>query len=73
MRTTLNLPDGLLDETVALAHGTKTEVVAEALRSYRKILLRKQLLDLRGRSDLLDETFDVESLREAEQTEVVDL
>lgn len=69
MRTTLNLPDGLLDEAVALAHRTKTEVVAEALREYRNNLLRKKLLSLRGRADLMDESFDGLALRDAELAE----
>ena len=69
MRTTLNLPDGLLDEAVALAHRTKTEVVAEALREYRNNLLRKKLLSLRGRADLMDESFDCLALRDTELAE----
>ncbi len=70
MRTTLNLPTGLLDDTVALAHGTKTEVVSTALREYKHSLLRRKLLDLRGKASLIDDHFDIEKLRDKEMREV---
>ena len=71
MRTTLNLPDGLVEELAALSgKSRKTEIVVSALREYGLTLRRRRLLRLRGRSELMATDFDAVALRDAEAEEI---
>ena len=67
MRTTLNLPDGLIEGVAKLSgKPRKTDVVVTALRQYERALLRARLLRLRGHPELLAPDFDPGVLRELE-------
>ncbi len=70
MRTTLNLPDGLLEKLADLSgKSQKTDIVVTALREYEGALLRANLVKLRGRSELIAEDFDPDGLRDMENSE----
>jgi len=70
MRTTLNLPDGVLERVAELSgKSRKTDIVLTALREYEAALLRARLLKLRGRSKLLATDFDPGTLRDMENDE----
>jgi hypothetical protein len=54
MRLTLNLPDGLLEEVMALsACDSKTETIVAALRAQAAALRQARLRALRGQSALI--------------------
>jgi hypothetical protein len=57
MRTTLDLPDGLLDEARdVMGFGSKTEAVVHALR---EMVRRKRLEELKGMFGTVDIEVDV--------------
>jgi hypothetical protein len=70
MRTTLNLPNGLIDNLMALTgKSQKTQIVVAAMHAYERALRREKLLRLRGRAKLLVEDFNAAALRDAETDE----
>ena len=70
MRTTLNLPDGLLESLATLSgKSQKTSIVVTALQEYERSLQRERLLRLRGRGKLLAADYDPVALRDAEAGE----
>ena len=56
MRTTLDIPEGLIDEAMALTNAkTKSQLVKEALEAQIKRIKRQRLVVLKGTFD-----FDVD-------------
>ena len=69
MRTTINLPDELIEEVMELSGAkTRTEAITTALSNYARRLRRRKLKELRD-SEVIDGDFDVMRLREAEKGE----
>ena len=69
MRTTINLPDDLIEDVMELSGAkTRTEAITTALSRYARRLRREKLQELRD-SNVIDGDFDVMHLREAEKQE----
>jgi len=70
MRTTLNIPDGLLSDLDKVAKGKpKTRAICEAIEYFIKQKRREMLLGLRGKLDVLDVSDELEAaeLKDAER------
>ncbi|HAC15857.1 MAG TPA: hypothetical protein DCE78_07935 [Bacteroidetes bacterium] len=53
MRTTLDLPENLIDEVMQLTGAkTKSEAIKEALQTQINLIRRKKLLTFKGKIDL---------------------
>ena len=71
MRTTLTLPDRLVEELCELTgEKRKSRLVTHALTAYATGLRQERLLKLRGHSKLLSDDFDPEALRAEEENEI---
>ena len=68
MKTTLNIPDNLLDE-IRLVFGdrSRTDVICDALEEYLMQKRREKLLKLRGRLSLKDFTEELEAAEMKEE------
>jgi len=66
MRTTVSIPDELLDEMLALAGtGNRTRAINEAIQGYVRRTKIQKLIALRGKVDIA-ENDEIESWDEAE-------
>jgi len=62
MRTTLDIPDSLLSEAMALTHiSTKTDVIKTALQN---LIQREKIKDLKKYFGKVDLDIDLDKLRE---------
>lgn len=62
MRTTLDIPDSLLSEAMALTHiSTKTDVIKTALQS---LIQREKIKDLKKYFGKVDLDIDLDKLRD---------
>jgi hypothetical protein len=62
MRTTLDLPDSLLSEAMALTHiSTKTDVIKTALQN---LIQREKIKDLKKYFGKIDLDIDLDKLRD---------
>ncbi|MFZ4617267.1 MAG: type II toxin-antitoxin system VapB family antitoxin [Rectinemataceae bacterium] len=62
MRTTLDIPESLLSEAMALTHiSTKTDVIKAALRN---LIQREKIKDLKKYFGKVDLDIDLEKLRD---------
>jgi len=63
MRTTINIPDGLISELTYLSDaGTKTAAVNKALEEWIKFKKRQRLLALKGKIDIVDNISELRKL-----------
>jgi len=61
MRTTLDIPDALMDEAMALTHiPTKTDVIKVALQG---LIQKEKIRDLKSYYGKLDLDIDLDSMR----------
>ena len=66
MRTTVTIPDDLLDELLALSATThRTQAINEAIRGYVRRTKVQKLMAMRGQVDIADND-EIESWDEAE-------
>ena len=62
MRTTINIPDGLLSDLDEVSEGKpRTTAIREAVEFYVKRKMREKLLSLRGRLNIIDVSGELES------------
>ena len=62
MRTTLDLPDSLIKEAMAITHmQTKTEVIKIALQS---LIQREKIKDLKNYYGKIDLEIDIDAIRD---------
>ena len=63
MKTTMNLNDKIINETIRLSGiKNRTEIIHTALREFNRKLKRMRLIELAG-ADLIDKTYNVEKIR----------
>lgn len=63
MRTTIDIPDNLLEEAMALTNAkTKNQLIKEVLESYIARIKRQRLIALKGTLDL---DIDLDTLRDS--------
>lgn len=68
MRTTINIPEDLIEEALTLSKAkTKSQVVKKALKVYINTIKRQRLIALKG---TLDFDIDLDTLRERKDVEV---
>lgn len=68
MRTTLDIPNNLIEEAMALTNvKTKNQLIKEVLESYIARLKRQRLITLKGTLDL---DVDLDALRGREDVQV---